>query len=209
MRLTLLILIVLTGAIISVIFIGRQQNAAIWFTLVNCEQPCWLGIQPSRTTFEESYRILAQYDAVRDDVAGSGQWLRSSDSSPFSFSYYDYPSNGGVNVRFMLVQMLSPVRTGDIIVAWGIPDYVGITSTGNDECRYFFDLEYWERKVVARVSTCDHKITPHTPVRQIFWGNCTVDGICREDWCANVRSRSVWHGFVSETHFSQDICDDP
>ncbi len=193
------------ATILAAQFLGYRQPAPAWTTLVDCQQPCWLGIRPNVTTFAEQYRILERYGAV----VGRGTtqyWLNSADTSPFVFSYYNYPTNSQPYVQYMWVKMLSTVRIGEVVALWGAPDNV-VVNAGTGSCSTWMGLEYWQRKVVVEADVCSPRLSPDTLADMMLWGSCTAWDECLQHYrCVNILSRSPWYGFVEVSRYRKDGC---
>lgn len=127
----------------------------------DCKLPCWWGITPGKTTWEEAQRILMQLTSV------VGVSYDDKDTSTFSAGYffpfpekilnYNFPQtyevrNGIVEVIYVHVEGLSYYRVAALLSSYGVPSDVKLRTFRNyymGSIPFYLRIYYKEQGILA------------------------------------------------------------
>jgi len=129
LRSVIVLSIALVMFIFAARFIGSTQplpEAVQALHLTDCALPCWLGITPGETTFDEAVqRITASHPAISDIEAAestAGGWYQVGSATVPIIVVAD---NHGIIAQIMLITTdVKDLTVGDVVNYFGMPTCV-------------------------------------------------------------------------------------
>jgi hypothetical protein len=142
--------------------------------LSDCDSPCWHGIMPGKTTFDEAATLLKNEQGFITDVtiAENNMRLCGTLSNLPSWSICATPGRGSdTTIKLITLRSFesSDIKLGDALLLLGTPTAIwpcGVGSRARIGIYFSNDVELWafDDHVTGRA-----RITPDLPVRQILF----------------------------------------
>ena len=164
----------------------------------DCGPPCWNGITPGETTFDEAVTILEELDSVAEvqAIEDSGQRVAIF-GGPENVQCCQMLSQDGESIAFLQLRTAPTLTIGEIIEAYEEPDYLdGAPFTRSQT---IFNLYYVDESLVVFIyADAGASLTEESQVI----GSVYIDPALYDDIIANSFLHE-WEGYMSLEEYNE------
>ncbi len=121
--LTLSLCLILTCALL-IFRAGAVERAAWWESLMDCEQPCWGGVQPGRTTVADAGSIFTETLSL----LVSPRYYRTPPSAMYQYNLGRVFIPDAVILPALYIYPQTPFTLGEFVLKFGPPERVQVVS---------------------------------------------------------------------------------
>ncbi|MFQ5401090.1 MAG: hypothetical protein ACE5E7_16020 [Anaerolineae bacterium] len=138
-----------------------------------CAAPCWQGITPGITDEATALKIISDPTLVEQDSIRGG--INSIDPSRSGYIYRRVSGgSGGIGLKDGIVYRIgirpgNDLTLGEVINAFGIPDFVHVEDSSQERYCYAVDLYYLEKGIWVNTGVCEEPNSTYKLLERTAW----------------------------------------